>query len=524
MVILLVLVIFRQFQFVLLEKAVRFIGTYNVQHMDMEVTYDPEKTRTSFRVEMDISPASTRSRSFLLLAISPYMDVDLLEMNGREINSRSLWIFQLISVPREQRNEDFSLTFHYSGTYEEIFARSPGYARETGAYLDILSLWQPIVLGPYLENFRDVEQVVRLNSPQPLLGVTGGKLVEVREENGNNQTVWQSGMLSSLVFHPFEVFSYMGSNKIMTLFLPPEHEGLGKDLARRADEIFKEYTHKLGPSGPENLSLAIVDSKQRGTFYTDGLVLINRASLELFSQDRENSNFHTLLAHELGHFWFHFETISLANLWGGQWYLEGFTEYLAIWSSGQRFGSLEYDNRIRNAVGRLERAPVSKPLLQYSYLEYSPVPYYKSVLMLDGIKKTYGEEKLFEFIKDVRNSPEVDLVKSMELSAQKIFQENYSHFFRHWIQGSAPVDLFIEQIMERSSDQLYMVVTSNQELDHLLDIVIEYPWGTKVVNPRIARGTNEIVLPVEENFLSIELDPHRRLFRLGDVPSFRIER
>jgi len=524
LVIALCLLIFRQFQFVILEKFVGLIGTYNVQNMDLEVTYDPETTRAFFEVEMDVNPSSPKPRSFLVFAISPYMEIGNLEINGEEINSRSLWAFQIMRIPRELRDKPFTLTLNYEGGHEEIFSRSPGYSRESGAYFDILSFWQPIVIGPYLENFREVDQIARLNSPKPMVGVTGGNLVEIKEVDGYNQTLWRSGILSSIVFQPFELFSFPGSTRMMSFFLPPDKAYLGEDLAYLSDTIFTDFTNKLGPAGPENLTLAIVDSKQRGAFYPDGLVLINRASFENFAKDSENQDFHTLLAHELGHYWFHFETISLSNLWGGQWYLEGFTEYLAIWNTGQRFGDLAYENRIRNAAGRLQRAPSPKPLIQYSYLEYSPVPYYKSVLMLDGIKRTYGEERLFEFIRDVRNSPEVDLVKAMELSAQKNFQENYSYFFRHWLQGSSPVDLFIEQIIEGSPDQLYLVVTSNQELDYLLDIVIEYPWGSRVINPRIARGTNEIVLPVEENYLSIELDPFRRLYRLEDTPTLRLER
>jgi len=521
---LLLLVIFRQFQFVILEKTAKLLGTYNVQNMEMEITYNPEKARADFAVEIKISPASQNPRSFLVFAFSPHLEIKGMQINGREISSREMWVLQFIGVPQELRNEEFTLALQYEGPHEGIFERSPGYSRVEGAYFDILSLWQPVVLGPYLENFRDVNQVVRLNSPQPMLGVTGGKLLEVREADGFNQSIWQSGMLSSIIFYPYQEFSYVGNSRFMTLFLPPELKHLNENLAQLADDIFSQFNNKLGPAGPENFTLAIVDSQQRGTFYPDGLVLLNRASLEKYSENRENRDFHTLLAHEIGHYWFHFETISLANLWGGQWYMEGFTEYLAIWSTGQRFGELDYNNRIRNAAGRLQRAPAAKPLLQYSYLEYSPVPYYKSVLMLDGIKRTYGEETLFEFIREIRSSTETDLVKAMEISAQKIFQENYSYFFRHWLQGSTPVELFIEQLIEGSEDQLYLVVTSNQELRYLVDIIIEYPWGTRVINPRIARGTNEIILPVEENYLSIRLDPHGRLYRFEDTPTLKFER
>ncbi len=522
--VLLLLVIFRQFQFVLLEKTAELLGTYSLQNMEMEITYNPEKARADFAVEMEIIPASQNPRSFLVFAFSPHLEIKGMQINGREIGSREIWALKFIGVPRDLRNEEFTLALQYEGPHEGIFGRSPGYSSEEGAYFDILSLWQPVVLGPYLENFRDVNQVVRLNSPQPMLGVTGGDLIEVRKEDGFNQTIWQSGMLSSIVFHPFEEFFYLGSSRFMNLFLPPELNQLTEDLAELADDIFSQYNNKLGPAGPENFTLAIVDSKQKGTFYPDGLVLLNRASLEKYAEDQENRDFHTLLAHEIGHYWFHFETISLANLWGGQWYMEGFTEYLAIWSTGQRFGELDYDNRIRNAAGRLQRAPATKPLIQYSYLEYSPVPYYKSVLMLDGIKRTYGEETLFNFIREIRSSPETDLVKAMEISAHKNFQENYSYFFRHWLQGSTPVELFIEQVIEGSQDQLYLVVTSNQELRHLVDIIIEYPWGARVINPRIARGANEIILPVEENYLSIRLDPHGRLFRLEEAQTLRFER
>ncbi len=516
MAVLVVLALIWQYQFVIMEKAIKKIGTYNIDHMDLEVTYNPEEEKAYYQVTMEIKPASSRPRSFLLYALSPHLEVNRVEINGQEVNTRSIWAVQFLGVPSEYRKEGFSLGLEYEGGYESVFERSPGYIQASGAYLDILSLGQPLVLGPYLENFRDVDQVVRLNSPNPFMGVTGGNLIEIKSDSEKTQTLWQSGILSSLVFKSFEHYSHPGS-RIMTFFLPPEYGELGPDLAALAEEIFARYQEKLGPAGPENMTLAIVDSKQRGAFYPDGLVLINRNSLEQFARNQDNRDFHTLLAHEIGHYWFHFETISLTNLWGGQWYLEGFTEFLAIWSSGQRFGELEYDNRIRNAMGRLRAAPTARPLLSYSYLEYSPVPYYKSVLMLDGIKRSYGEDTLIDFIREVRNSPEVNLVKSLELSAQKIFQENYSYFFRHWLQGTTPVDLFIEDIIiDASPDQLFLVVISNQELGHMLDIAIEYPWGTRVINPRISRGTNELVLPLEENHLSIELDPHRRLFRLND--------
>ncbi len=524
MAVLVVFTLIWEYQFVIMEKAIKKIGTYNIDYMDLEVTYDPEEEKAHYQVTMEIKPASSRPRSFLLYALSPHLEVKGAQINGQKVNTRNIWAVQLLRVPREYREEGFSLALQYEGGYEPVFDRSPGYLTASGAYLDILSLWQPLVLGPYLENFRDVNQVVRLNSPDPFMGVTGGDLIEIKRDSENTQTLWQSGILSSLVFKPFEPYSYPGS-RLMTFFLPREHEELGEDLAHLSEEIFARYQEKLGPAGPENMTLAVVDSSQRGTFYPDGLVLINRNSLEQFARNRDNRNFYTLLAHEIGHYWFHFETISLTNMWGGQWYLEGFTEFMAIWSSGQRFGELEYDNRIRNAMGRLRSAPTVKPLIGYSYLEYSPVPYYKSVLMLDGIRRSYGEDILFEFIREVRNSPEVNLVKSMELSAEKIFHENYSFFFRHWLQGTTPVDLFIEDIViDGYPDELMLVVTSNQWLDHMLDIAIEYPWGTQVINPRIRRGTNELVLPLEENYLSIELDPYRRLFRLNDEHQLRLDR
>jgi hypothetical protein len=134
------------------------------------------------------------------------------------------------------------------------------------------------------------------------------------------------------------------------------------------------------------------------------LVLLSGSDLQSFAGNSRSRSFYKLLAHEIGHLWWHPSMYRLEDLIGAQWYVEGFTEFASVWSTRELYGVSEYERRLDYAMERVRNTARLKPMSEYSYWDYSTVPYHNGFMMLESLRRLEGEETVFRFMRSMRDA------------------------------------------------------------------------------------------------------------------------
>ncbi len=253
-------------------------------------------------------------------------------------------------------------------------------------------------------------------------------------------------------------------------------------------------------------------------FYPSGLITLGYGNLQALDMNPNDESFYRLLAHELGHYYWHNEGLSLEWLQGNQWYVEGFTEYAAMWITGRKYGIDAFIRRMDFRVSRLGLEPELKSLDQYDYWEYSSVPYNKGPMMLESLRRMEGEEKLFEFMGRMSQvSESVRTIDDLVNVGQDVFHKDYRSFFTHWVEGVYPVDLGIDSYEIIDGNEVKLRVKSSHSLADPLEIGVSYYLSQDINEFKIEEGINEVIIPLEFGATGIEIDPRRKVFQLSGI-------
>jgi hypothetical protein len=490
--------------------------SYKIDSIDMKVEFDPEDEILHFTSSLHILPQDN-PRFFAAFTLSDGLDIDSLSINGQNVPRLRIWLLNLAYVPKNLRNGPFTLQLTYSGIPTGFFDRfRDGYVNEKGAYLSGNDLWFPFMFEANKTKTADLDVTCTLVSPPGYLGVTAG-LPMVVNTQGITVIKWTNACAAAVVFHEYEEYAYQGL-KTIRIFVQPEYSHRAEAVAILADDILKQYTRFIGEVEPDTLNIAFLDKEHNGTFYNGGLIVLGVGDIAAFDKDPDDRQFYKLLAHEIGHLWWHSEMAVKEALSGNQWYVEGFTEYASMWSAGRQFGAEEYLRLLDHKISVLRNRKNLRSLEDYTYWEYSIVPYYQGTLMLDSLRRLEGDEKVFQFMNAVRVTPEI--VKDtavLNKAAVQVFDKDYSLFFDHWMYGAEPVKLSIVDLREEDNGDTILLLDSSHTLSFEVDIELEYFNSNMFMQVPINKGLNEVAVLDADSLHTIRVDPHRRLFRMDSV-------
>lgn len=343
--------------------------------------------------------------------------------------------------------------------------------------------------------------------------------------------MWESPELSCIAFQRYGKPAILAGSKLIRVYCMQPYQDHAPAIARLAGEIVDRYESVVGRVEPLTLNIAFAEGDFPG-YFSDGLILLSSEDLQNYARNTNIRAFYKLLAHEIGHLWWHPAMYRLEDLVGAQWYVEGFTEYASVWSSGEVYGVSEYERRLDYAMERVRNTTRLKPMSEYSYWDYSTIPYNKGFMMLDSLTRLEGEEAVFRFMRSMRDAvhdaarDQIDAELAICV-ANDVFGKDYSGFFDHWIRRVEPVVLRIIDLKDTGADGMRLLtLESNQTLPMPLEIAIKYPDDTEVVTPSVKAGRPEIAVPVRPGASVIELDPRRTLFRTEPLlqnPSMTLE-
>lgn len=282
--------------------------------------------------------------------------------------------------------------------------------------------------------------------------------MESTVQHGRSRTMWEATELSCAAFQRYGKPAVHTGSKLIRVYCTQPYQDYAPAIARLAGEIIDRYESVVGRVEPLTLNIAFAEGDFPG-YFSYGLILLSGSDLQDFAGNSRSRSFYKLLAHEIGHLWWHPSMYRLEDLTGAQWYVEGFTEYASVWSTGKVYGVSEYERRLDYAIERIRNTSRLKPMSEYSYWDYSG-------------------------------------------------------FFDHWIRGVEPAELLIIDLKDTGvGGARLLTLQSNQTLPVPLEIAVKYPDRTEVVTADIEAGRSEINVPVKPGASMLELDPNRTLFR-----------
>jgi hypothetical protein len=345
------------------------------------------------------------------------------------------------------------------------------------------------------------------------------------------RTLWESPELSCIAFQRYGKPAILAGSKLIRVYCMQPYQDQAPAIARVAGEIVDRYESVVGRVEPLTLNISFAEGDLPG-YFSDGLILLSSEDLQNYARTTNSRAFYKLLAHEIGHLWWHSSMFRLEDLSGAQWYVEGFTEYASVWSTREVYGVSKYERRLDYAIELVRNSKRLKPLSEYSYWDYAAVTYYKGFMMLESLRRLEGEEAAFRFMRSMRDAVhnaarcQIDAELAIRVVSE-VFGQDYSGFLDHWIRGVEPVELQIIDLKETGTDGMRLLtLKSNQTLPMPLEIAIRYPDETEFVTASIKAGRSEITVPVRPGASMVELDPRRAFFRTepsSENPSMTLE-
>ena len=488
-------------------------NTYYTDYLDVEIAYSPDDQRVTYHATLTIKPEDNSS-GFFWFALSNNLNIQNAYINDEEVRVKRIWLLNIVTIPKELRHQEFQLELSYSGTPSSTFLGSKeGFVSDSGVYLSANDIWLPFM---FRKTPGKIQSMYTITTPEGLVSVTAGAPLSTKTVDGMITQVWADTGLASVLIQDYDLSEYNGSKNIR-VFTPSGYQDTGLYIAQLADEIIKLYESHLGTIGPANINIAFSEGSFSG-YFDSGLMTLNSSNLRKVAQDPHNEDFYRLLAHELAHLWWHSSGLTPHEMVGNQWLVEGFAEFAAMWSTGQRYGMEAYLRRLDSRITRLSSETSLKPLINYTYWERSNVPYHKGPLMLESLRRSEGEKKVLEFLRLMSVSPEQrKTVSTTAEIADQVFEKDYGLFFSHWLTETEPVKLEISSFSQNTEGNGIIELTSNQELTLPLEVCIIYPDRIELQEFSIKAGINQLLLHIADNAIEIRIDPNRRLFRLDPI-------
>ncbi|MFP4662276.1 MAG: M1 family aminopeptidase [Halanaerobiales bacterium] len=509
------------------------LSTYSINSIDMEIEFLPETRKLEMKTEMDIIPEKAGNRLFIF-ALSDGLNISRASINGKSVKVWNLWVANMICLPEGARNSEFNFQLEYSGFPDGFFKKhSDEYIYADFAYFDTNNLYYPFTAG---KNDKPEKIEITLISPTYTPGITGGRLLEEKTEENKVFRTWQgSRNPTQVVFGRFvntisdgldgtndDINDDINENPIdsvkdVSIFVPEEYREYSATIAETVNELLSRYNEKLGTADPDYLNLVILPGHSGGRF-SNGMITIGESRLVFDENGKPGKDLYNLLAHEIGHFYWTGST-EITGASGQQWYVEGFTEYASELMTAQKYGISLYIENLNRKISYLNHIEDQKSLLDYTYWEYSNVPYYKGTLMLEGLRRMEGNDNVLNFLNAVRKEPEkLKNIDTLLKAAQEVFGKDYSQYFNYWLNNTEPVVLKIEDIVWKENE-VVLTISSNQTLGLPLDIMLSGLEGKRIIQRSITAGKNKFIIKNTDNLNSdiitaIQLDPHRKLYRL----------
>ncbi|MFW6029472.1 MAG: hypothetical protein ACOCRO_04380 [Halanaerobiales bacterium] len=495
----------RQLSFSSIFEQFDSLSYYKPDIIEMEV--ELEDGQLSYLASMDLSPTTT-NKSFAFFALGNGLEIEKALLEGKEVRVWNFWLANFVYMPRKYRCDGFNLTLSYKGKPTSIFSKhSGGYYREDGVFLFAADLWIPFFAkGAELIN-------VELRNDEGFRGVAAGINQETSEEDSFTVSRWHDIDYSSVLFHDYYHYNYSGLKDI-NIYLPPKNKELAPLIAEMSNEIMKEYENYFGTVDSNYVNITFIDKKS-GAYYDSGLIILADSYLESLEKNENDENTYRVFAHEIGHKYFNYSDIKVANFEGNTWYVEGFAEYASLWLLGNRFGMRRYQDRLNKSIERLSKFEEFQSLNYYSYWHDSYLPYGKGAMMLEGLRRKEGDLAVLEFMNYVRKTDvSVKTIDCLSTSANKVFGNNYQEYFQYWLNEVEPLYINME-VVDKKDKQLSLKIEVDRELSLPLEIGVLYPRERlEIHNLEYSYNKDIYILDVEQNYLGVVLDPYRQLFTL----------
>ncbi len=354
------------------------------------LSFEPEENKLSGKVKI-IHPSDS------VFVLAKALKLISVEADGKEVLFTSF-------TPLDSNSNEYSINFqpekliiNYSGQIrQEDFPKTISNLNMVTS--DLIELSDHIDWYPKLKNYLQPIYHLSIDLPEKFEIVTNCTKITETKNSGRNLTTWESSDVYSitLVAAPELKKSVLSENELTIEIyyksLPASYtDSMKTDLMK----TWNFYENLYGVAGANNNLRVVYSPRTAGGYARAPLIVVSeKYALEQLSAANGYARDFRLNAHEMAHYW------SKANpSTPDDWINEGLAEFSALLASEQLIGKDFSDLLVEEYKGIVFNTQTDVSVLETKSdsWEREINRYYKPTLLLNDLKKKYGDSRLKEF-------------------------------------------------------------------------------------------------------------------------------
>ncbi len=252
---------------------------------------------------------------------------------AQDAASYQFWLLTVVDVRTPvAKGDTLQLTFDYDGTPATgLFSVGSNVLRPRQVRLNVDSFWYPTDT----QSFFDAD--ITVTTPSRLIVVHNGTEVERSDRGVLRRTRWRSERPVAgvaLIAGDYDLTARASDGLTYRVYLPGDVQLDAQRILKLMSDAHRALQDRYGPSGFQQMTMFVDRNLPRG--FNDGSGLMG-LSLRYFRQG--DYGFATI-AHEIAHDWW---GDTVAEKWlspgtGGEWLVEGFSEFSSLIATEAEYG------------------------------------------------------------------------------------------------------------------------------------------------------------------------------------------
>ena len=281
---------------------------------------------------------------------------------------------------------------------------------------------------------------IRLNVPEPSVGVSNGVLVSRETFADRTITSWEmrqpmASYLATVSVGDFVIIDADGSGETEVVdAIPSRLEGIAAGDFDQTDEMLGVFTELFGPYPFDEYGVMVIDASFGFALETQGRSIFSAGLVD------GDGSIERIVAHELAHQWFG-NSVSPAT-WQDIWLNEGFASYAEdLWLEfGRGTEIAELEERL---VTRALAAQVPAPEDPGAAGLFDPSVYRRGGITLHALRLQVGDDVFFDILRqwNIRFGGGVASTANFVSLSEELSGQELDDFFDAWLGDGALPDL-----------------------------------------------------------------------------------
>ena len=473
---------------------------YDVQHIRLDLTVDPEKKKLDGTAHLTLKPIAENVTRLEFDAVELEVKDVKLSDNNRNEGPANKAKFEntgrkiIVYLDRALKNHDnVTVSIRYSGQPRRgLYFIGPdkynpkrSYSAWTQGEDEENRYWYPSYDYP---NDRTTSEVV-VTVPDNYVAVSNGTLVETKDEKGRRMKMfhWKQDIphvnyLLSLAIAEYSISKETADGVELQYYVPKGREEDGKRSFEKTGQMVRFFSEYFGVKYPYPKYAQVIASdfifggmeNISATTLTENTLHDKRAHLDYSSED--------LVAHELAHQWW--GDLVTCRDWSHAWLNEGFATYSEALFKEHDMGRDEavyYQMHDLELYLEEDKERYRRPIVSKTYLDpgelFDRHLYEKGALVLHALRHYLGDDSFQKGLKTYAEKYREKIVETNDFrrTLEDVTGRDLEGFFDQWVYHSGLPEFKVGYDWDDNAMIAKLTVSQTQPTDSDTPAVFQTP-------------------------------------------------